>query len=42
MEADEILRESGIAPKDRKTYIDKIAASFILSDYMECIKKKSN
>lgn len=37
-EANEILKESGIAPKDRKAYIDKIAASFILSDYMECVK----
>lgn len=39
LEANEILKESGIEPKDRKTYIDKIAASFILSDYMETLKK---
>lgn len=34
-EADEILAESMVAPKDRKTYIDKIAAALILEDYMK-------
>jgi len=32
--ADEILRESGVKPKDRKAYIDKIAAGIILQDYL--------
>ena len=33
--ADEILEESGIAAAERKQYIDKIAAAFILEDYMK-------
>lgn len=33
-EANEILKESGVKKEDRKTYIDKIAASFILQDYL--------
>lgn len=33
-EADEILRESGVPKEERKASIDKIAASIILSDYL--------
>ena len=32
LEATDILKEAGIKVQDRKTYIDKIAASFILRD----------
>jgi len=32
--AEEILRESGVKPKNRKAYIDKIAAGIILQDYL--------
>ena len=35
LEATDILEEAGIKVQDRKTYIDKIAASFILRRYME-------
>lgn len=35
LEATDILKETGIKVQDRKTYIDKIAASFILRRYME-------
>ena len=35
LEATDILNEAGIKVQDRKTYIDKIAASFILRRYME-------
>ena len=34
LEATDILKEAGIKVQDRKTYIDKIAASFILRRYM--------
>ena len=34
-EADEVLGEAQIASADRKQYIDKIAAAFILEDYMK-------
>ena len=37
LEATDILKEAGIKVQDRKTYIDKIAASFILRRYMEDI-----
>ena len=33
--ADEILSETGVAKADRKTYIDSVAASLILHDYLE-------
>ena len=33
--ADEVLEESGIAKKDRKQVIDRIAAALILKEYME-------
>lgn len=32
--ADEILEESGVAKKDRKKYIDQIAAAIILQEYL--------
>ena len=35
LEATDILKEAGIKVQDRKTYIDKIAASFILRRYIE-------
>lgn len=39
VEADEILAESGIKKEDRKKYIDQIAASIILREYMNKIKR---
>lgn len=33
--ADEILEESGVARKDRKKFIDQIAAAIILQDYLD-------
>ena len=35
VEADEILTEMGVADDKKKTYIDKIAASIILQNYMD-------
>ena len=35
MEADEILDESGVKKKDRKQFIDQIAAGIILREYRE-------
>ena len=34
VEADEILTETGVPKKDRKTYIDAVAASLILEDFL--------
>lgn len=34
-EADEILSESGVPREERKKYIDQVAASLILKEYME-------
>ena len=34
VEADEALREMGVKAKDRKRYIDQVAACLILKDYM--------
>jgi RNAse H domain protein, YqgF family len=34
-EADEILDESGVKKQDRKQFIDQVAASIILKEYME-------
>ena len=34
-EADEILSESGVPKEDRKKYIDQVAASLILQEYMD-------
>lgn len=33
--ADEVLSEAEVVSRDRKTYIDKIAAAFILEDWMK-------
>jgi putative Holliday junction resolvase len=35
VEADGLLDEMGIAPADRKTYLDTVAANIILQEYME-------
>ena len=35
VEADEILAESGVPKQERKKYIDQVAASLILKEYME-------
>ena len=35
--ADRILQESGVRRENRKQYIDKIAATFILQSYLESI-----
>lgn len=35
VDADEVLSEAQIAASQRKQYIDKIAAAFILEDYMK-------
>ena len=37
--ADEILEESGVDKKDRKKYIDQIAAAIILQDYLDNYRK---
>ena len=37
--ADEILAESNVAKKDRKKYIDQIAAAIILQDYLDNYKE---
>ena len=34
VEADEALREMGVRAKDRKQYVDQVAACLILKDYM--------
>lgn len=39
-EADEILSESGIPKEDRKKYIDQVAASLILQEYMDLHPEK--
>ena len=35
VEAIELMNEAGIAGKDRKEYVDKIAATFILQWYLD-------
>ena len=35
IDADEVLAEAEVAAADRKQYIDKIAAAFILEDYLK-------
>lgn len=37
--AERVLQESGVRREDRKTYIDKIAAVFILQGYLEYMEK---
>ena len=34
-EAEEILKEAGVKRSEMKTYVDKIAASYILQDYLD-------
>ncbi|MBR1741994.1 MAG: Holliday junction resolvase RuvX [Lachnospiraceae bacterium] len=38
-EADGVLSEAGVAKENRKRYIDKLAASLILKNYLESTKK---
>lgn len=38
--ANAVLEEGGVAKKNRKEYIDKVAASLILKGYLESIKKQ--
>ena len=40
LEADEILKESGIPKEDRKQYVDQVAASLFLKAYLEQRKKE--
>ena len=35
VEADEVMMEAGIRREDRKKYVDKIAATFILQGYLD-------
>lgn len=37
--ADTVLEEGGVAEKNRKKYIDKVAASLILKGYLESLEK---
>lgn len=37
--ADAVLAEGGVAKKNRKEYIDKVAASLILKGYLESLEK---
>ena len=39
-EADEILSESGVPKGDRKKYIDQVAASLIIQEYMDQHQEK--
>lgn len=38
--ADEVLSESGIPERERKQYIDRVAAALILKEYMDNVKKE--
>ena len=42
IEAEQILIESNVRREDRKKYIDKIAAGFILQGYLDYRKNKEN
>ncbi len=35
----DVLREGGVRPENRKTYVDKIAASLILQGYLDSIRQ---
>lgn len=39
VEADQILRESGVPKTERKKVIDKVAAEIILQSYLDNMKK---
>ncbi|WP_029231831.1 Holliday junction resolvase RuvX [Butyrivibrio sp. VCB2006] len=41
VEADEIMDEAGIRGRDRKEYVDMIAAQIILQDYLDNSKDKA-
>ena len=41
VEADEIMDEAGIKGRDRKEYVDMIAAQIILQDYLDNTKDKA-
>lgn len=41
VEADEIMDEAGIKGKERKEYVDMIAAQIILQDYLDNTKDKT-
>ena len=38
-EASETLTEMGVKGKDLKKYVDKVAATYILQDYLDALKK---
>ena len=42
VEADEIMDEAGIKGRERKEYVDMIAAQIILQDYLDNTDKKQN
>lgn len=39
--ADEVLAETGVKKANRKQYIDQVAATFILQEYIDSIKEKA-
>ena len=42
VEADEIMNEAGIKGRERKEYVDMIAAQIILQDYLDNVKDKAD
>lgn len=42
VEADEVMMEAGIRREDRKKYVDKIAAAFILQGYLDYAGEMKN
>lgn len=42
VEAEAVMMEAGIRREDRKKYVDKIAAAFILQGYLDYAKEKKN
>ena len=40
VEADAVMMEAGIRREDRKKYVDKIAAAFILQGYLDGLKRQ--
>ncbi|MDO4296672.1 MAG: Holliday junction resolvase RuvX [bacterium] len=41
VEAEQVLMESGVRREERKKYIDKIAATIILQDFLDCEAAKT-
>ena len=39
--ADQVMMESGIRREDRKKYVDRIAAEFILQGYLDSLKNQT-